>query len=480
MTAARRLKYFSEEQLEQIENTALRLLEEVGISLLHDAALERLRGLGCRVADGRVLIPRDVIQWTIEHVTRFDTIYSPDGLRSLQLSKGECHFHNGGGVPFIYDIDGGARRLGSLQDVVEATRLLDALPNVDVVIPVLGAQDVPPEIMTIASVDATLRNTRKPVGLAAAEKPEDVRYLVAMAAACCGGEKAFRARPTTAIMVSPVSPLTFTDQVTATIMAVADSGAAFQSLPAPSLGATGPITMPGALALQHAEVLASFVIAAATRPGTPVMYCSRINAIDLRSAVSIWGSPEVGMTASGATQLAHRLGLACDAYGFAATPARLDPQFAYERFANAFVPALAGCDLLSGVGVLENNLAVSMLAAVIDDEIIGIIKHVARGCEVDEDTLAFAVLKEVIPAHGAFLSEMHTVRHMRRGAIWMPGVSQRGGASQGAGETGVLANARARVRQLLASHIVEPLPDDTLGHLDAIMAEARRELLPTG
>ena len=72
-------------------------------------------------------------------------------------------------------------RWGSLQDLVEATRLLDALPNVDVVIPVLGAQDVPPELMTIASVDVMLRNTSKPVGLAVAEKPEDVRYLVAMA-----------------------------------------------------------------------------------------------------------------------------------------------------------------------------------------------------------------------------------------------------------------------------------------------------------
>ncbi len=335
-----------------------------------------------------------------------------------------------------------------MQDVVDATRLLDALPNVDVVIPILSAQDVAPELMLIASVDATLRNTRKPVGLAAAEKPEDVRYLVAMAAACCGGEAAFRARPTSAIMVSPVSPLTFTEQVTATIMAVAESGAGFQSLPAPSLGATGPITMAGTLALQHAEVLASFVVVAATRPGAPVGYCSRINGIDLRSAVSIWGSPEVGMTAAGATQLAHRHGLACDAYGFASTPARLDPQFAYERFANAFVPALAGGDLLSGVGVLENNLAASLQAAVIDDELIGVIRHITRGCEVSEDTLAFDLMKDVIPAHGSFLSELHTVHHMRQGAIWMPASGKRG-APKASGRAGILDRASARARDRL-------------------------------
>jgi len=80
-------------------------------------------------------------------------------------------------------------------------------------------------------------------------------------------------------------------------MAVARSGAPFHSLPAPTLGGTGPVTMAGALAQQHAEVLASFVIAAAARPGAPVVYCSRISSIDLRTAVSSWGMPEVACQA---------------------------------------------------------------------------------------------------------------------------------------------------------------------------------------
>ena len=77
--------------------------------------------------------------------------------------------------------------------------------------------------------------------------------------------------------------------------------------------------------------MASFVIAAAASPGAAVTYCSRINPIDPRTAISSWGGPEIGMAGACATQLAHRLGLPCDSFGFCTSATRLDPQFAYER-----------------------------------------------------------------------------------------------------------------------------------------------------
>jgi trimethylamine--corrinoid protein Co-methyltransferase len=287
---------------------------------------------------------------------------------------------------------------------------------------------------------------------------------------------AFRQHPTMSISVSPVSPLTFPDHIAAAVMAVAESGAPFHSLPAPSLGATGPLTMAGALAQQQAEILASFAIAAAARPGTSVVYCSRIGPIDLRTAISAWGGPEVGMTGACAAQLAHRLGLPCDSYGLATSSAQFDPQFAYERLANALVPALAGVDILSGVG-MAGGLVGSLETAVMDDEIISLIKHIVAGCEVSEKTLAFDVMREVIPRDGVFLGERHTVQQMRRGAIWVPGISERLGSSVDDTGGGVVARARARAKEILQTHQVEPLSDDVSRQLDEIMERARRELV---
>jgi trimethylamine--corrinoid protein Co-methyltransferase len=471
------LSFLTDEGLDRIEETAYRLLEEVGISLQHALSEEMLHGAGCRIEDGRAFIPHDVVSWALDNVTPHRQFYNLDGTYGFSFGDGQIRFHNGGGPPYIYDLETGQRCPASLRDVADMTRLLDALPNVDVVIPLFGPQDVPPELITVASTEVTLRNTRKPVSSAAIEKPEHVPYVVEMAAACCGGLDNFRTHPTMSISVSPVSPLTFTHDVAASIVAIAQSGAPFHSLPAPSLGATGPITMAGALAQQQAEVLASFVIAALANPGARVVYCSRINPIDLRTAISSWGGPEVGMAGACATQLAHRLDIPCDAYGLCTSATHVDPQFAYERLANAMTPALAGVDIMSGVGATASGLAGGFEIAVIDDEMISLMKHIVAGCAVTEETLAFDVMREVIGRDGVFLAEHHTVKHMRRGAIWQPGISERQSSSEDDSATGVVTRAKARAKQLLKTHQIEPFTDDVNQHLDDIMTRARRELI---
>ena len=104
----------------------------------------------------------------------------------------------------------------------------------------------------------------------------------------------------------------------------------------------------------------SGVLLAATRTGAPVGYCSRISPVDLRTAISAWGGPEVGISGACAAQLARRLGLSCDTYGLCTSSNTLDPQFAYERLANALVPAMAGVDILSGVGSTDSVMAAGL------------------------------------------------------------------------------------------------------------------------
>ena len=112
----------------------------------------------------------------------------------------------------------------------------------------------------------------------------------------------------------------------------------------------------------------------------------------------------------------------------------------------------------------------------LDDEMASLIKHIVAGAEVSEPTLAYDVMAGAIPRDGVFLGEKHTVREMRGGALWIPGISTRGEADSGATPDGVVARARAKAREILRTHEVEPLPDDTRRHLDEILVRARREL----
>jgi trimethylamine--corrinoid protein Co-methyltransferase len=332
-------------------------------------------------------------------------------------------------------------------------------------------------MLAVASTHAMLSNTNKPVSSAAIEKAEHVSYIVEMAAACSGGTEVFRDRPFMSISVSPISPLHFSHEVTAAIIAVVESGAPFHSLPAPSLGGTAPITIAAALTQQHAEVLASFVIAAAAQPGALVAYCSRINPIDMRTAVSNWGGPEVGMSGACAAQLAHRLGMACDSYGFSSSVSTIDVQFAYERFSNAFVPALAGVDILSGVGSAESGMVGAHEIAVLDNEMIGMMKHIIEGVTVNKETLAYELMKDVIENDQMFLSEKHTINHMRLGALWMSKIVNRGQAQNGESREDILTLARAQAREILNTHKPEPLPEAVQAELDDILKRASRKLI---
>ena len=85
---------------------------------------------------------------------------------------------------------------------------------------------------------------------------------------------------------------------------------------------------------------------------------------------------------------------------------------------------------------------------------------------------------EVIPRDGVFLAEMHTVRHTRQGALWIPELGVGGGDAADAFGNDVVDRARARAKEILRSHQVEPLPDDVSRHLDEIVTRARRELVP--
>jgi trimethylamine--corrinoid protein Co-methyltransferase len=322
-----------------------------------------------------------------------------------------------------------------------------------------------------------LANTNKPISSAAIEKAEHVPYIVEMAAVCSGGIEAFKEHPCMSISVSPISPLHFSHDVTAAIIAVVESGAPFHSLPAPSLGGTSPITMAAALAQQHAEVLASFVIAAAAQPGALVAYCSRINPIDMRTAVSNWGGPEVGMSSACAAQLAHRLGMVCDSYGFSSNVSLMDTQFAQKRFTNAFIPALAGVDILSGVGTAESGMVGSHEIAVLDNEMIRLMKHIIQGVEVNEETLAFELMKNVIMNDQIFLAEKHTIKHMRLGAVWMSELVNRGQAQNGESSEDILTLARAQAREILNTHKPEPLPEAVQAELDDVLDRASRKLI---
>jgi trimethylamine--corrinoid protein Co-methyltransferase len=116
---------------------------------------------------------------------------------------------------------------------------------------------------------------------------------------------------------------------------------------------------------------------------------------------------------------------------------------------------------------------VSFEQYVIDNEIIGMVKRMERGFEVNRETMALDLIKKVGPG-GNFMAEEHTVRHMRA-ELFQPTLSDRLGWEQWNQEGA--QDARQRARQLAADYIKnhEPrglTPDqekDILNSIDGII-----------
>lgn len=111
------------------------------------------------------------------------------------------------------------------------------------------------------------------------------------------------------------------------------------------------------------------------RSGLPVIYHGRLAVLDMRSAVPMWGNPEIGLASAATVQLAHHCHLPVNVYGLACSGYALDVENGYERALNALVPALAGADELSGVGKMAGGIFSSNAQMVIDDEIVGMVQR---------------------------------------------------------------------------------------------------------
>ena len=89
-------------------------------------------------------------------------------------------------TPYTLDIEEGDFRPSTSDDVIRATVLGDALPNISFVMSLGGASDVPHEIAWLHEASLMIRNTEKPIVYTAA-CAEGARYLLTIGAAVAGG-----------------------------------------------------------------------------------------------------------------------------------------------------------------------------------------------------------------------------------------------------------------------------------------------------
>jgi len=171
-------------------------------------------------------------------------------------------------------------------------------------------------------------------------------------------------------------------------------------------------------------------------------------------------------------------------YGFPAyinvglTDAKVpDAQAGVEKGTSLLAGALAGADTFGHCGICGTDHAGSLVWLYLDNEVMEYVRRIVRGFEVNADTLATEVVRQVGPG-GNFLAEEHTVEHFRK-ELWLPGTAwtrESWDAWAGGGKRSMAERIKDEVKRILDSHKPEPLQPETAKQVDSIVKAAKREL----
>jgi len=133
--------------------------------------------------------------------------------------------------------------------------------------------------------------------------------------------------------------------------------------------------------------------------------------LDMRSALATSGHIQDGLIAAAGAEIARHHGLPSASW-ISSDNSICDEQSALEKSTTGMLHALAGVNIVWGVGQLETEFTLSPEQAVIDNALAGIFLRAQRGIEVTPETIALDVIRECA-ATGDFLGHDHTLTHFR-------------------------------------------------------------------
>jgi len=471
------ISFLTQEEMKAIHNASLQVLEKTGIKVMSKQALDILKKAGAKVdyETNHASIPRNAVEEALKMAPKTITYGARNPEHDFLLNKQEAHFCVAGMPPFVIDIETGRRKNSSTQDLASFSVVADYLEHVDVIWPAVVTTEVPEPMQCLMEFITVTRNTTKHLEHEALNA-RDAQYQIEIAAAIVGGREELKKRPIISAVACTISPLTYDKGISEGAIEYAKAGVPVVVMPMPMVGTTGPATLAGAMVVNNAEFLGSLVMQEFASPGAPVVYSAGVGVVDFKTGSEI-ESPEGGLMHLGISQMAHYYCLPSEIGIVGGTTANvLDTQAGYERARTILTHILTLPDIALGLGCLDRALLMSLDALVIDNEIIDYALRFLEGFEVNDDTLAVDVIDRVGPG-GIFLGEKHTVEHFRE--RWMSRLSDISSYEtwEKQGSKAIDEVAREKVREILATHEVTPLPEDVEKEIGRILKRAESELL---
>jgi len=403
------LEMLTPDQMQDLHDTSIRILKELGIKVMGENARDLMRRAGAKVdSDGVVRLDESIVDNALATVPRQFTLTPGNPARQVHFGGRDLVFGLVAGPPNVHDRING-RRAGNLEDYRNFIRLARHFNVIHMIgNQVTAPQELPANTRHLDTYLANLTLSDLSFHCTAIGRGRAMDGIRMMAIARGATLEDMARTPGVTTIISVNSPRLLDDAMGDGLIAMSQHGQPVTITPFTLMGAMTPVSLPAAMAQQNAEALFGVVLTQLVRPGTPVMYGAFTSNVDMRSGAPAFGTPENAKANVIAGQLARRYGLPYRTSNANASNA-VDLQAAYETAMATWGAVLGGANLIyHAAGWLEGGLTASYEKLILDVEILQNMVEFLRPLKWDADELGFDAIRDV-PAGGHFFGAAHTM-----------------------------------------------------------------------
>jgi len=412
----RQLKYrmqptrlVSEDELESIHLSSLRVLKEIGVDVLHEGARQIMREHGADVRDGveRVRFDSDLILDLIAQCPSEFTLHARNPEHNLRFGGDNLIISMMASAPNCSDTDRG-RRPGNQQDY----RNFLKLAQMHNILSCTGGYpvepiDIHPSIRHLECIRDLATLTDKVFHVYSLGKERNVDGIEITRIARGVSREQFVDEPSVFTIINTNSPLKLDVPMMEGIIQMSSMGQVVIVTPFTLSGAMAPVTLAGALVQQNAEALAGLAFSQMVRKGAPVAYGGFTSNVDMKSGAPAFGTPEYMKAQLVGGQLARRYGIPYRTSNTCAANT-VDAQAAYESVFSLWGAIQGGGNLMMhAAGWLEGGLRCSYEKTILDIDLLQMVAEFLTPLDLSEDALAVDAIRDVGPG-GHFFGTPHT------------------------------------------------------------------------
>lgn len=416
------IELLSADEIEHLHRSALALLRDHGIRVLLPEAREILGRAGAGVDEETWLVRFDpeFVEHALASAPNSFELLGRSPERTVTLGGRHLVTVPVSGPPAVSDLDGG-KRVGNLADFRDLVRLTQHFDVLHVTGPCVEPQDVDLPFRHLQSCLAYLTLTDKAPFIYSRGRGQVTDSLELVRIAHGVDAETFGSAPRCYTVINSNSPRQLDIPMCMGLIDFAAAGQISVITPFTLSGAMAPVTLAGALTLQHAEALAGITLTQSVRPGAPVVYGAFTSNVDMKSGAPAFGTPEYFKAALASGQLARRVGLPYRSSAPNASNA-VDAQATYETMISLYGAVLGGCNMvIHAAGWLEGGLTASKEKLVLDVEVLQILAETFEPFVVDDAEIGLDAIAETAPG-GHFFGGAHTLERYRT-AFYEPLVS---------------------------------------------------------